>query len=154
MRPPLTYKRRKIIKTYLRKHNISLEDPFVRTGYTFPREDKEGYCLFFDRNTKKCQIHEVKPETCAAGPITFDINARTQKIEWHLKKETICALARGLFEDKQRLSNHLVLAKGEILELVKDLEAEDLRAILKIEEPETFKIEEDLVEKDVLYKLI
>jgi len=29
-----------------------------------------------------------------------------------------------------------------------------LRAILKIEEPETFKIEEDLVEKDVLYKLI
>ena len=154
VRPPLTYKRREIIKAYLREHNISVRDPFARTGYTFPREDNEGYCLFYDRNTKKCRIHEVKPETCVAGPVTFDINTRTQKIEWHLKKETICALARGLSEDKQQLGNHLALAKREILELVKELDADDLRSILKIEEPETFKIEEETVEKDVLSKLI
>jgi len=96
----------------------------------------------------------VKPETCVAGPITFDINTKTQKIEWHLKKETVCALAGGLFRDKRRLTKHLALAKREIQQLVKELDAEDLTAILKIEEPETFKIEEDIVEKDVLHKLI
>ena len=96
----------------------------------------------------------MKPETCVAGPITFDINTRTQKIEWHLKKETVCALSRGLFRDKRRLSKHLALAKREIRQLVKELDAEDLRTILKIEEPETFKIDENTVEKDVLHKLI
>ena len=110
--------------------------------------------MFFDRKTKRCRIHEVKPETCVAGPITFDIKAKTQKIEWHLKKETVCALAGELFKDKHRLGKHLALAKREIRELVKDLDAGDLRSILKIEEPETFKIEEDTVEKCVLYKLI
>jgi len=154
VRPPLTSKRKAIIETYLREHKITLENLFDYAGYTFPREDKEGYCLFFDRKTKRCRIHEVKPETCVAGPITFDINTKTQKIEWHLKKETICALASGLFEDKQRLSKHLALAKREIRELVKELQAEDLKNILKIEEPETFKIEEDIVEKDILHKLI
>jgi hypothetical protein len=154
VRPPLTQKRREIIERYLRRHNIALENPFDQTGYTFPREDKEGYCLFYDRKTKRCRIHEVKPETCAAGPITFDINTRTQKIEWHLKKESICVLASGLSKDKQRLNEHLALAKKEIGELVKELDAEALRTILKIEEPETFKIEEDIVEEDILHKLI
>ena len=154
VRPPLTHKRREIIETYLRKHRITVEKLYDNTGYTFPREDKEGYCLFFDRKTKRCRVHEVKPETCVAGPITFDINTRTQKIEWHLKKETVCALAGGLFGDRRRLSKHLALAKREIRQLVKELDAEDLRTILKIEEPETFKIDENAVEKDVLRKLI
>jgi hypothetical protein len=95
----------------------------------------------------------VKPETCVAGPITFDINTKTQKIEWHLKKRTICPLAGRLYADKERLKKHQVLAKKEIRRLVKELDTKALRAILKIEEPETFKVGENSIEKAVLTKL-
>jgi Fe-S-cluster containining protein len=153
-RPPLTPKRIKIIETYLKKQRIPLEKPFVQASYTFPREDMENYCVFNDRKTGKCLIHAVKPETCVAGPITFDINIKTQKIEWHLKKETICSLAGRLYADKERLRKHQALAKKEILRLVRELDTEALKAILKIEEPETFKIAEDDVERAVLAKLV
>ena len=153
-RPPLTSGRRKIIETRLKKQKIQLGNPFNQTSYTFPREDKEGYCVFYNKKTKKCLVHPVKPETCVAGPVTFDINTKTKRIEWHIKKETICLLAGRLYQDKERLRNHLELAKKETQKLVRELDAEALRAILKIEEPETFKIEEDSIEKDVLAKLI
>ena len=153
-RPPLTDERMSIIRRYLKEQNIPLHEPFVRASYAFPREDAENYCVFNDRKTGKCLIHSVKPETCVAGPITFDINLKTQKIEWHLKKETICCLAGRLYVDKERLAEHQTLAKSEILRLVRKLDAEALKAILKIEEPETFKISEDNVEKSVLTKLV
>jgi Fe-S-cluster containining protein len=152
-RPPLTAKRMKIIERHVKERKIPLEKPFMQMSYTFPREDAENYCIFNDRRTGKCLIHAVKPETCVAGPITFDINTKTQKIEWHLKKETICPLAGRLYADKERLGKHRSLAKAEILRLVKELDAEALKTILKIEEPETFKIAEDDVEKAVLAKL-
>lgn len=153
-RPPLTPKRRRILEEHLKKQGINLENPFTQTSYTFPRENGEGYCLFYDKETKKCLVHPVKPETCVAGPITFDINTRTRKIEWHLKKESICPLAGRLRGDKETLNKHLELAKKEIRRLVRELDAEALKAVLKIEEPETFKIEEDNVEESVLDKLI
>lgn len=152
-RPPLTQDRIEIIQRQLQEQKIPLENPFAKTSYTFPREDAESYCIFNDRKTGKCQIHRVKPETCVAGPVTFDINAKTQKIEWHLKKESICPLAGKLCRDKRRLEKHLTLAKKEILRLVRGLDAEALRAILKIEEPDTFKIDEDNAEKFVLDEL-
>ena len=154
VRPPLSSKRKKIILTHLKKQQIPFENPFTRTGYTFPRENGEGYCIFHNLETKKCLIHDVKPETCVAGPVTFDINTGTQKIEWHLKKETVCHLAERLYQDKERLRKHLELAKKEIRKLVKELDAESLRSILKIQEPETFKIGENSVEKQVLNKLV
>ena len=153
-RPPLTPKRIKLIQAHLKKQKISLDKPFMQTSYTFPREDTENYCIFNDGKTGKCLIHAVKPETCVAGPITFDINTKTRKIEWHLKKETLCPLAGRLYADKERLGKHQALAKAEILRLVKELDAEALKSILKIEEPETFMIAEDNVEKAVLAKLI
>jgi hypothetical protein len=48
---------------------------------------------------------------------------------------------------------HVELAKKEILALVSELDSEALKAILKIEEPETFKISEDNIGKDILDKL-
>ena len=153
-KPPLTPKRIKLIETYLKRQETQLKKPFVQMNYTFPEEDAEDYCIFNDQKTGKCLIHAVKPETCVAGPITFDINVKTGKIEWHLKKETICPLAGRLYADKERLRIHQALAKKEILRLVKELDAEALKTILKIEEPETFKIGEDDVEKAVLAKLI
>jgi len=152
-RPPTTLRRRKIIEAYLKKQELPIENPFVRTAYAFPREDEEGYCVFYDKKTRKCLIHPVKPETCAAGPITFDINVPNQKIEWYLKMEEICPLAGALYKNEEILKKHLKSAKKEILKLVRQLDPEALKTILKIEEPETFKIDEDSIGKGVLYKL-
>jgi hypothetical protein len=152
-RPPLTLRRRQIIDAYLKEQGFRIENPFTQTAYFFPREDAEGYCVFYDKKKKKCRIHPVKPETCVAGPITFDINMKTQKIEWHLKKEKICSLARAVGKNEETLKKHLVSAKREILKLVGDLDSKSLKAILEIGEPETFKIGEDDIRKDLLDKL-
>jgi hypothetical protein len=95
----------------------------------------------------------VKPETCVAGPITFDINRKTKKIEWHVKMEQICQLAGTVYGNKKALEQHLRSAKKEILTLVRELGAASLKAILKKDEPETFKIGEDTIEEEILDKL-
>jgi hypothetical protein len=88
-----------------------------------------------------------------AGPITFNINPQTSKIEWFLKTEKICPLAGALFNSKVELQRHMASAKRELLTLVHDLDAEALQAILTIEEPDTFKIGEDDLDAEVLSKL-
>jgi len=151
--PPLTPERRKIIEAYLKKNRISIANSFQRTEYVFPRLVADGYCVFHDRKTKKCSIHRVKPETCVAGPITFDLNVKTGKIEWFVKMDTICQLSGVVYQNKQLLRKHLENAKTEILRLVTLLTAEELKAILKKAEPETFKIDEDDLEEQLLRKL-
>lgn len=152
-KPPITDERKKIIEDYLKRNGIPIRNPFTKTAYTFPRENTEGYCIFYDKKTRKCQIHTVKPETCVAGPITFDINTQTRKIEWYLKMEKICPLAGILHKNEETLKKHLESAKKEITKLVHELSPEALKAILKIEEPETFKISEDDIEDTILDKL-
>jgi Fe-S-cluster containining protein len=139
---------------YLREHKISIEKPFVQLRYVFPRETDDGYCVFRDKKTGKCLVHAVKPETCVAGPITFDINKKTTKIEWHIKMEKICPLAGVVYKDKRLLEKHLVSAKREIQRFVRDLDVEALKAILEIAEPETFKIAENNVAKNILDNLV
>lgn len=95
----------------------------------------------------------MKPETCVAGPITFDINMKTGKIEWFLKMEKICRLADALFKNEEALRGHLISAKRELLQLVQDLDAKPLKAILKIDELDTFKIGEDSLSLEILSKL-
>jgi len=99
-------------------------------------------------------VHAVKPETCVAGPVTFDINIPHQKIEWYLKMEKICSLAGILYKNREALQKHFRSAKKEILGLVRELDGEALRAILKIGEPVTFKIDEDDIGKEILEKII
>jgi uncharacterized protein (DUF2249 family) len=67
--------------------------------------------------------------------------------------EKICPLAGVLYKNGEALKKHLESAKKEILRLVHELEPETLRTILKIEEPETFKIDEDSIGSYVLDKL-
>jgi len=153
-RPPVTSKRKTIIENYLKVTGLAIENAFEeKNTYTFPRETEGNKCVFLDKNTKKCRIHLVKPETCVAGPITFDINLKTGKIEWLLKTEKICPLAGALYKNKSMLQSHLESARRELLKLVNDLDAEALQAILKIEEPDTFKIGEDDLNPEVLAKL-
>ncbi|HVO36565.1 MAG TPA: YkgJ family cysteine cluster protein [Candidatus Acidoferrum sp.] len=145
--PPVTTERRKIIEAYLKENRIFIDSPFERTGYVFPRLMADGYCVFHDTSTKKCMIHPVKPETCVAGPITFDVNVETGTIEWFVKTDRICQLSGAVYQDKQLLRKHLENAKREVLRLISQLTAEELKAILKKDEPETFKIDEDYLEQ-------
>ncbi|MFH0748443.1 MAG: YkgJ family cysteine cluster protein [Candidatus Bathyarchaeota archaeon] len=151
-RPPLSRVRITIIQKYLRAEGFSLKTPFNRSGYSFPREISGGYCIFFDLKTKRCTIHPSKPETCVAGPVTFDLDVKKGIIEWYLKSEKICRLAGSLYQNKPKLSKHLESAKREIRALINSLSGKELLAILRIDEPDTFKIGEELLEDCVLRK--
>jgi hypothetical protein len=120
----------------------------------FPREDDDGYCIFLERKNGMCTIQLVKPETCVAGPITFDINSKTKRIEWYLKIDEICPLAGLLRSNEERLARYLQSIKGEVLCLVNELDPEALRSILKIQEPKTVKIDEDVVQEIIIKKLL
>ena len=152
-KPPLTKTRMEIIVEYLNGHR-TVEPMFSHEDYSFPSVDQNGFCVFYKKETKKCMIHDVKPETCQAGPITFDINLKTMKVEWFLKESNLCVFAGKLSENAPEVSEHLAAAKLSLVNLIRELEDEDLRAILKIEEPETFKISEDQLPKEIFTKLL
>jgi Fe-S-cluster containining protein len=152
-KPPLTHERKKIIEDYLQKQKIQIAHPFVNAAYSFPAVDAMGFCIFYCKNTKQCLVHPVKPETCRAGPITFDINRCTQKVEWYLKTADICALAQALHGNDTAFRAHFKVAKDELLRLICQLDSEALQATLKIEEPQTVKIGEDDLPKKVKAKL-
>jgi len=152
-RPPISDERRRIIEGYLKNRGIEIEEPFVEEDYIFPREQASGYCVFRDGETGKCVVHAVKPETCVSGPVTFDINLDTGKVEWFLKMCRICDLAGVVAEDRQLLQKHVASAKKESTRLIKQLSGAALRAVLGKDEPETFKIGEDDADADVLEKL-
>ena len=139
--PPITPHRRKVIEAFLSENGINISNPFTRTEYIFPRLCEDGYCVFHDKKTRKCIVHSVKPETCVAGPITFDVDPKTEKPVWFIKKESICPLASRVYEDKVLLKKHMESAEKEILELLVGLNSFELAAILKKDEPETFKIQ-------------
>jgi len=149
-RPPLTRRRKRRIDAYLAAHGLSIDHPFVRRAYTFPRETSEGVCVFLEEESRRCLIHPVKPETCVAGPITFDINLHTGNVEWFLKSENICPLAGVLYHDKRTLETHLNHAKHELQTLIHELNPEELFVLLQIEESDTFKIGEAPLSRRIL----
>jgi Fe-S-cluster containining protein len=151
--PPLTLKRKKIIEDYLREQRIHVENAFVNEAYSSPAVDVMGFCVFYGKDTRKCLVHPVKPETCRAGPVTFDVNCRTRKVEWYLKTSEVCALTKTLRGNDNLFRAHSKVAKEEILRLICELEPKALQAILKIEEPQTVKIGEDDLPLGVIEKL-
>jgi len=150
-RPPLTPTRMRIIKNYLQGKSSAVK--FNKEEYCSPPERADGYCSLLDADSGQCVVHEVKPETCVAGPITFDINQVTGKIEWYLKTEEICPLAGVLAKDRPLLLEHLSSARRELHRLVSELNGSELRAILRIEEESTTKIGEESLPEKVLKKL-
>jgi uncharacterized protein len=150
--PPLTVNRKKIISDHLKAQKIPVS-LFVDEDYSYPTCDANGICTFYNKETKKCGVHQVKPETCRAGPVTFDINLQTRKVEFFLKKAELCALAQELYENKKRFNAHLEVAMAEILRLICELDGDALKAILRIPEPQTFKIGENELPIEVLFKL-
>jgi len=152
-KPPLSEKRKKIIKQYLEKQKITLENPFAKEQYSYPAVDELVFCGFFNKETGKCSVHPVKPETCVAGPITFGINFSTKKVEWFLKKSEICAYAGVLYRNKAAFKDHFEVAKKELTRLIRELDPKELQVIVKIDEPQTFKIGWDDLPLEVVKKL-
>jgi hypothetical protein len=126
---------------------------FRQSEYSYPATDANGFCKFYNKETGECCVHPIKPETCRAGPITFDINLKTRKVEFYLKKMEICAFAGLLYNDQASFKRHLEVAKEEILRLISELDVDALREIIKIPEPQTIKIEEDDLPPEVAMKL-
>jgi Fe-S-cluster containining protein len=93
----------------------------------------DGFCVLFQNG--KCKVHSVKPETCVAGPFTFDMKGTI--LEIYLKKESICPLAGFLRENKEAYDGLFEAAVAEIVDLVTMLPVGELAEVLKIEEPDT-----------------
>jgi Fe-S-cluster containining protein len=136
-RPPITPTRRRMIERYLQDSCWTIVDPFLRTTYTFPRERNDGTCVFLHPTRLTCRIHSVKPETCVAGPVTFDVDRSVARIRWYLKTRATCPLSNTLIADVAQLNRHVALAKQFIVNLLRDLDGQEVSAILAIEEPDT-----------------
>jgi len=101
-------------------------------GYRRLRVKPDGFCVLFQDG--HCSIHSFKPETCVAGPFTFDVKGSILQI--FLKRESICPLVGFLKANRQAYDALLELSVEKIVDLVKALPVEELKEILKIEEPD------------------
>jgi len=113
-------------------------EKFEQNGYRRIRLRDNGLCAMMENG--RCTIHEVKPETCRAGPFTFSVTDST--IEIFLKRETICPLVAFIKEDPQTYASEYAKAVTNISDLVAALPEGELRAISAIPEPETDKVGE------------
>ncbi|MDM7913386.1 MAG: YkgJ family cysteine cluster protein [Methanotrichaceae archaeon] len=127
-RPPLTQNRIDI----LLENGVSPESiEFV--GYRRLKLKPDGFCVLFENGM--CSVHSIKPETCVAGPFTFDMQGSILQI--FLKRESICPMVKVLKENREAYDGLFQAAVEKIIDLVNALPEGELAEILKIEEPET-----------------
>jgi uncharacterized protein len=110
---------------------------FGQEEYRYVRTRSDGTCQLWNG---KCGIHGIKPETCRAGPFTFDVTGDVIGI--FLKYEAICPMVRLLREVPEAYEQQYALAVKSITHLVANLTDDELAAICRIEEPDTEKIAE------------
>ncbi|MDD4161167.1 MAG: YkgJ family cysteine cluster protein [Methanothrix sp.] len=127
-RPPLSQERIDV----LLKNGVS-EDAVEFAGYKRLRLKQDGFCVLFQNG--KCSIHSIKPETCVAGPFTFDIEDNVLQI--FLKRENICPMVRFLKANRKAYDGLFETAVEKIMHLVKIIPPSEMAEILKIEESET-----------------
>jgi Fe-S-cluster containining protein len=127
-RPPLSQERIDI----LQKNGVA-EDAVEFAGYRRLRLKQDGFCVLFKNG--KCSIHTIKPETCVAGPFTFDIKDNVLQI--FLKRENICPMVRFLKANRKAYDGLFETSVENIMHLIENVPAAEMEEILKIEEPET-----------------
>jgi Fe-S-cluster containining protein len=127
-RPPLTKSRADILLA-----NGVSHDDIEFQGYRRLRLKPDGFCVLI--RDGKCSLHSVKPETCVAGPFTFDMKGSILQI--FLKKPSICPMVEVLKQNNELYQNLFDLSVSKIRDLVIELPAEELAEIVKIEEPDT-----------------
>jgi Fe-S-cluster containining protein len=127
-RPPLTQKRIDILLANgVEPQHIEFQ------GYKRLKLKPDGFCVLF--NNGKCSVHAVKPETCVAGPFTFDVKGSILQI--FMKKPSICPMVEFLKIDKSAYERMFNLSVTKIMDLIDNMPAEELAVVLKIDEPET-----------------
>lgn len=151
VRPPLSERRKKLIKEYIEQNNLFIDDPFAFNGtYWYPKEDENGFCIFYSKKNKRCIIHNAKPETCVAGPITFDIDIPKKELVYMIKKPEVCKLAESFLKDPNNLNN----SKKMIRALLRDLPKDIILVLLQIpEEHYAYEFEREPLEPAVALKL-
>lgn len=127
-RPPLSQERIDI----LLKNGVS-EDAVEFAGYKRLRLKPDGFCVLFQDG--KCSIHAIKPETCVAGPFTFDMKGNILQI--FIKRESICPMVRFLKANRKAFDGLFEVSVERIMELVDKVPPLEMAEILKIDEPET-----------------
>lgn len=93
----------------------------------------DGTCIMCTDG--RCRIHAVKPETCVAGPFTFDVAGNTLRL--FLKRESICPLVPYLKADDVAYQTQCRMAEKNLADLVRSLPLHELDVINAIPEPET-----------------
>lgn len=127
-RPPLTQKRIDILLAEgVSPESIEFE------GYRRLKLKPDGFCVLFQGG--RCSIHSIKPETCVAGPFTFDMKGSILQV--FLKRESICPMVAFLKENREVYDGLFEAAVEKIVDLVNAIPTEELTEILKIDEPET-----------------
>jgi Fe-S-cluster containining protein len=127
-RPPLSQERIDI----LLKNGVSA-DAVEFAGYKRLRLKPNGFCVLFQDG--KCSIHSIKPETCVAGPFTFDMKGNILQI--FIKRESICPMVRFLKANRKAFDGLFEASVERIMELVDKVPPLEMAEILKIDEPET-----------------
>ena len=127
-RPPLSQKRIDI----LMENGVSA-DAIEFVGYKRLRLRQDGFCVLF--RDGKCSIHDIKPETCVAGPFTFDIKGDMLHI--FLKRESICPMVRFLRANRKAYDALFETSVEKIMDLIRSVPEEEMAQILQIDEPET-----------------
>jgi hypothetical protein len=113
-------------------------DVFEDAGYKRLKAGGNGVCIL--SKDGKCIIHAIKPETCRAGPFTFDVKGDV--IEIYLKLSRICPLVTLLKETPEAYRVQYEIAVKNITHLVSNLTENEIDAICRIAEPETEKVSE------------
>lgn len=83
----------------------------------------------------RCRIHSAKPETCVAGPFTFEVTDQTLSL--FLKRESACPLVKYLKEDPEAYQEQYREAVRRLVRLARSLPRTELDVISRIPEPET-----------------
>ena len=127
-RPPLSQKRIDI----LMENGVSA-DAIEFVGYKRLCLRQDGFCVLF--RDGKCSIHDIKPETCVAGPFTFDIE--DDMLQIFLKRENICPMVRFLRANRKAYDALFETSVEKIMDLIRSVPEEEMAQILQIDEPET-----------------
>ncbi|MGD0818409.1 MAG: YkgJ family cysteine cluster protein [Methanomassiliicoccales archaeon] len=135
--PPLTDERIRI----LTDNDVSC-DNIEFAGYKRLKVKDDNMCVMFKDNGL-CAIHGFKPETCVAGPFTFDVKEGV--IEIYMKKESICPLVAVLKQDCKAYDEQYKMAVEKIIRVVAFLPEEELWTVCRIEEPDTEKVEDLII---------
>jgi Fe-S-cluster containining protein len=86
-RPPITQKRRKIIEDYLLAQGLRVDKSFEISEYVFPRETRDGFCVFFDEETRRCRVYVVKPETWKIGETSLSKDVLERLRNTHARRK-------------------------------------------------------------------